>query len=309
MPLWQRFRDAHGLPLVLLGTLFFLAAAVMDVWPIDPLRYREGMYVTDDIYARVDFSLPDEIALRRKEREIRETTPAVFTLDQEQVDKFLASLRAFPDTIDSFKSLTQPSGLPDDVRDPWLIEDETVLNAWRRIAGNRRHYDRTLDQLRQKMIDTPIVDPDAATEQRNRLAGSTGGLVTLVHHKDDRELKVDVPANRLISYNDPQAFSSQVDSWLIDFDDEVRPGIREQVMQWLKKPVYLYLYDALATRQRIDHALEHLHANPPQIIKNQGNLLVPRNTTIRGQLWLLEAEHDKWQAQTNAKTRHIVSSM
>jgi len=307
VPLWQRFRDAQGLPLLLLGMLFFLAAAVMDIWPINPLRYREGMYVTEDIYARVDFSLLDETALPRKEREIRETTPAVFTLNQEQVDKFLAALRAFPDTIDSYKALTQPSSLPDDVKDPWLIEDETVLDAWRRIAANRRHYDRTLDQLRQKLIDTPLVDPDVATEQRNRLVGSTGGLVTLIYRKGEQELEVDVPANRLISLKDSSPLSSQVDSWLIDFDDEIRPGIRKQVMQWLEQPVYLYLYDALATRGRIDQAIEYLHAHPPLIVKNQGNQLVPRNTTIRGpQLRLLEAEHDKWQAQSNAKLRHVI---
>jgi len=305
VPLWRRFCDANGLGLLLLGGLFFVVAALLDIWPVNPIRHREGTYVTEDIYARVNFSMLDENALPRREQEIKLTTPAVFTLDTERVELLYTALKTFPDTIDSFQALTQPSSLPANVKDPWLIKDEAVLDAWRSVVANRRPYDNALEQLRQKLVNTPIVNPEAAEQQGRRPTGST---IILMRTGDAGDSETRLPANQVIAHNAP-AFATLVDSWLTDFDEAIRPGILKQVLQKLSEPIYVY--DDVTTQQLIGQAIEKLHANPPRITRNQGDLLVARNHVIDArQFRFLEAEHDQWRAdKMNTKPHHIVTQV
>ena len=316
VPLFRRFRHADGLPLLLLGALFFVVAALLDVWPIDPLRHRDGAYVNNDIYARVTFSLLPEGTIAQREEQIRETTPGIFTLDQDRLDKLLTSLKAFPDTIEPYKALTQPANLPADVRDSWLIEDEAALTAWKKIAANRWAYDRALDRLRQTLLDTPIVPHDEADMQRARQSSPE----VLLDRKDENGF-TPVPKNRLVSPSDP-ALQTQVESWLAYFPEEAtRPGIRAQLQQALTRP--LYTYNGTATEQSINQRIDEFrtHVAEMNIIKlrgvqlvqqvdalhpdvknllitrNRGDLLVPRDNRIdRTYLRLLEAEHAQWRA-------------
>ncbi|MCL2701312.1 MAG: HDIG domain-containing protein [Phycisphaerae bacterium] len=317
--LWRRFREAHGVSLLLLGGLFFAVAALLDVWPISPLRYREGLYVTSDIHARVNFSVLPEDALPQRENQIVETAPAIFTLDQDRLDQLVAELKAFPDEIESFKAATQPSSLPANVRDPWLIEDEATLEAWQRIATNRANrllYDRALEQLRKSLLARPIVTRDDADLQKNRL--SSGDV--LLDRKDGSE-PISVHKRELISLDDPAAMQAQMESWLDFFpNDAIRPGIRAHLHRHLAQPIYVY--DGLATRQRIDQQIDDLRANVSKLLltkkrgdllvqnidalhpsvrdllitRNRGDRLVPADTRIdRNRLRLLEAEHAQWR--------------
>jgi len=56
--LWQRIRQSGGVPTVVVGVVFFLAAAVMDAWPAYPFLYRQGQPLPSAVFARARFSVP-----------------------------------------------------------------------------------------------------------------------------------------------------------------------------------------------------------------------------------------------------------
>ena len=57
---WDRLRTSGGIPALLLGVVFFLAAGLMDAWPVEPFVYHQGQYLHADVYARVPFTVPAE---------------------------------------------------------------------------------------------------------------------------------------------------------------------------------------------------------------------------------------------------------
>ena len=294
LSLWQRFRDAGGVPLVLLGMLFLVVASSLDIWPIDPLRYREDMYVPYDVYARVDFRhLPKENVTKR-ETDIRETTPAIFTLNQETLDKLINQLKAFPDTINIYKTASQPTSLPADIRDSWAI-DQASLTAWREIIAKPGSYTEAMAKLRLELVNTPVVSPEAYEEQRPRRANE---IVLVQENAKNNDESADhvVPKNRLITLQDEKALSSQIQTWVQGFDPRIRSGVAKQLMQGLAQP--LYSYDASATQKQIASLIADVKANPPKdlyVARNKGDLLVQHDTEIKKeQLDLLAAEHSAW---------------
>jgi hypothetical protein len=75
-----------------LVVVFYIGVVVMDAWPPDPLPYRLGQYIPNDISARVSFKVPSQRLLSEAMDNARNTTPVTFRLNKTLVDEIIASL-------------------------------------------------------------------------------------------------------------------------------------------------------------------------------------------------------------------------
>ncbi len=88
-----------------IAVVFFLAAAVMDIWPADPLPYRVGQYVPQDITARVEFKRRLEENVAEEIRLAREKEPATFNINTDLLDDIVTSIANIPGSFQAAKTL------------------------------------------------------------------------------------------------------------------------------------------------------------------------------------------------------------
>ena len=84
--------------------VFFLSAAAMDIWPLDPLPYRAGEYVPQDITARVEFKRCLEKKVAEEIRLAREKEPATFNIITNLLDDITTSIENLPGSFQAAKT-------------------------------------------------------------------------------------------------------------------------------------------------------------------------------------------------------------
>ncbi len=262
---------------LVLATVFFLAAAALDVWPVDPLRYRQGQYVASDITARVDFRVLSQELFDEAKRLADGTTPETFRLNTALLDEIIASLEKIPSRLEAAKTLDKvdlelraelklypppppaPEGVhidPDAPPIPPSTEDEAIFVDWVSLSKpeNRPKFDAMCKGLRDELVRCYIVRPDRASEQQRRSADRV--LLT------DGQAIVEQKVVDLVAENE----TKKVQRLLLAGVDRFPPLIRNNVETFLMariKDKGLYDYDAETSKNDRTLALQAVIQTPP----------------------------------------------
>lgn len=159
LSLWQRFRNAGGVQAVLLGAAFYAVVLVLDLWPGQPLPYRLGQYLSQDVHARVPFRVMSDKLRDSAIQRARGAAPAVFEIDQSVVDDAVAALRKLPrQAVDANGNL---AALAQDVRTQFALTRPDQLAAWRKYTEDpnaAKAFRAAVDELAAKLARATVVD-------------------------------------------------------------------------------------------------------------------------------------------------------
>jgi len=300
LSIWRRFREGGGIPSVLLVALFYLCVMVMDVWPIDPLPYRVGQYIPNDVYARVSFQVRSQKLLDEAEEKVRQSTPATFTLNTDLVKDIVKTLKELPPRL---KAATRPADLPEPVQKEFGLTGQEGLNAWQAyVQGAReKRYGDLLDALQAKLAQLYVVKSDEAADQQKR----TATQVRVVQGEAPTPAYTHI--SNLIALDRPDRISEEVGRLAAPFDPAIRESVKTYLLSVLGGKEPLYRCDAAATQKDINEAIQRIIANPPEKAYEIGNLLVrasrrqgPQGEEIielrQDDLELLKAERDAYRS-------------
>jgi putative nucleotidyltransferase with HDIG domain len=279
---WERFRQGGGIAGVLLAGGFYLAVALLDCIPLDPMPYRPGQYIGHEVYSRTPFKLISPDKLRRELDLRRETTPATFTLDAAALDALMGPLEAMPERL---RPATQPAEVPQALREQWAVTPE-ALAAWRRYIDPPAHqrFMEQAAQLRKDLQRTPVAARQQVEDQQGRK--STSVVLSAGGQRQSVNVGDLVPAERITQERALKLASS--------FDPALREGIAKHLMaMFTTRP--LYVLDAAASQKDIDAAVEALSSRPPEDVHDvykKGQLLVSAGVRLGpSELALLRQEH------------------
>jgi len=295
---WQRFRQSGGVVSALLVGVFYVAALIMDVWPVDPLPYRLGQYVPADILARVKFQVSPQERLEEQVRLARSATPARFRADEARIDEIISDLKALPGQLGA---TTQPAKLDQAVRERFALTQEN-LAAWRRCAAGEggKEFAERLQRLGAALGKTVVVPAEEYQAQLTRRAGQ----VLLLRGRMQKRLDT----ADMISQKDGRGIEAAAARLAEGLEDA---GIAGSVKAFLtgelaKRP--LYHYDAAGTLKDQEAAAKAVRDNPPEEAYDHyvpGQILVARGATggkpkgglSKDELGLLAHEHKAWVAR------------
>jgi len=312
-PLWQRFRRAGGLGGCLLAGLLAASAAVMDLWPLDPFAYRAGQYVPEDVHARVRFRVPSRELIEEAKRRARRVTPAVFVLDQEAIDRIAGDLLNLPRRVGA---TTRPAELDAGLRDRFGLTDANALAIWRAVAEDanaaKAHAER-VSKLAGRLRSSPVV---SLSDPENRKPLWRRPLRALLETAGGR---ADMEVADLVDVADADGLAGQAARLAEPFDPPGRKNVEAYLLRGLAgRPIYRY--DAKATQQLMDAAIEAVEADPPDEVYRDyevgeriafrsvrpaaggGQMLVGLTAE---DLAVLRTEHDAFRAAARVRPLHF----
>jgi cyclic-di-AMP phosphodiesterase PgpH len=269
---WKRFRQAGGPRAFLLAAIFAAGTVLLDVWPPPGMPYRAGQYVTQDIRARIDFSVISPKRLEDARAQARNTTPATFRLDDALLARLEADLKTLPDRLSPY---TQPATLPESLARPYAISTTQALGAWRACteANLRLGYEETIYRLAERLRRLPLVSKAEKEEQAARGAAMA---------RLGDELR---PTQLLVGVDEVPKIESEVRQVARLLPEPLRRGAEAYLLGvFTTRQQPLYLHDANATQKDIDDGLQAVEANPPRDTYQAGAVLVERQRKERAQV-------------------------
>ncbi len=297
-PGWrQRLTEAGGIVPLLLAVVFYVGVILLDMWPIDPMTYRRGQFVSTDIYARVDFDTHPQRKLEEKRREIEETTPGVFSLNEPFVRQIAATLQSAPlqlqptdEPSEQQQALAEAFGMgPEDDRQPWA--DLTVGDA-------AAAYEQQMSDVIDELTNMCLVDPDELSTQL------WPSLKILVNYPDGRRAVPSGP--ELVQINADATVQDKVVTITHGVDESVLTNV-QYYLQTVLSQTPVYLYDEAATKIEIAEAIKEMEKFPPVKHYYAGQRLVihtaaqaddeSRKGLSAGDLGLLREEHKAFRAK------------
>ncbi|HVS70310.1 MAG TPA: HDIG domain-containing protein [Phycisphaerae bacterium] len=165
-------------PLVLIGAVFFLVAALLQFWPGELVAYQVGERPGVDVVAPVRFTVESDVQLEEARKSAREYSPPVITAQQSAFDHLHNQLFSLKQDVQGAATVKD---LPDDVRARFPGLNEATL---RQLQGmDQTSYASMIRSLVYTgMTYWPIVTPadyDRMRKQRSTqvaLAGVNGQL-------------------------------------------------------------------------------------------------------------------------------------
>jgi cyclic-di-AMP phosphodiesterase PgpH len=288
--LWERFRASGGPVSVLLGLAFWIIACLLDICPLDPLPYRQGQYVPDDIRSRVKFEVRSRTRFEEQVRLAREAVPAIFTADEKRIDAIVSSVASLPGKLDA---ATQPSDLDENLREQFAL-DESSMSAWREMREGlgRVALDEITKALRKGLKEAPIAS--------NAQVGSDGEAVL-----EGSEWSNLIRKDELIAPSDTASLAEMLAR---ESSDDAIIGSLQAFLTDQLAAAPLYRYNAEKTEAKIALVDRETRAKPPAAALDRyevGQILVDRTglpehreaQLAGGELELLQHEHNAWLAE------------
>ncbi len=316
---------------LVIAVTFFLIAAALEIWPANPLPYRQGQYISADITAREDFRVLSVPLVEDACRNARSSTPATFQLNDRLIEEIIAGLEKIPAKLQAAKQLadvpepllkdlglavsspatepneamspestSQPATQPADDTQKSPTESELAYEAWVSLAKPeaRAQFDANLKKLRSSLIGFYVVRADKFAEQQGRTAWDVflvGGSVEPVRRK-----VVD-----LVGQDETENLKEIISKACRSFDSKIRPGVESYLLANLTSQP-MYLYDAPASELDKKNAVQEIVNDPPDTCYKhyqQGQILARRSDRpmltkdetpgLSGaELELLKAEHE-----------------
>jgi len=289
---------AGGVVPLLLATVFYIGVSFLDMWPIDPLTYRLGQYVPADIYGRVGFVTYPQQLFEEKRRDIEQTTPGVFSPDEQLLQEIAATLKSAPLQLQVSEEPTEEQQA---LAEAFGIEDEEDRQNWAALAEGdaRADYDRRVSELLDKLAQFCLMDEAELTEQLTR---------------NWKKVIVNYPQGRQAVLNGPDLVPTKaevtVKSRLATIAAVMPESVVDNVQQYLfsvlsERP--LYRLDEVATQAEIDLAIKELEKLPPTKEYSLGQRLVTRTVSYSdtglqgglsaGDLAVLQAEQRAYRQE------------
>ncbi len=258
---WRRFLAAGGAGSLLLVVVFYIGVLVMDAWPPDPLPYRLGQYIPNDIYARVSFEVPSQRLLSEALDNARNTTAVTFRLNQPLVDEIITSLKALPGKL---ASTSQPAQVDVEAQKQFGLSGTESLQVWRSYTQpvRRDAYAQQLQRLREALSETPIVRSEELERSTSQFWMARG---------DGRGQK---HASSLISLGKTDAVNYEVSRMARLVDPAIAENVKSYLLDVFAKNRPLYVYDAEGTGQDIKDRLNAIAADPPKEAYQAGQRLI-----------------------------------
>ena len=287
---WRRFRSAGGVPAGILVLALAAGVVLMDVWPIDPLPYRAGRYVSQDLRARVDFSVRSRKLRGEADTRVRSNTPASFAPDANLVEQLAAELKAVPRRMTPY---TQPASMPQDIQKAFAVGTAEGLAAWRAQAEPNRYgpYVAQIDAVIGLLRRVPLV----RTKDKDEQAGRGAAEVRL---GGDR-----VPKYELIGLDEANRIEAEAARVCRGLEEPLRRGVEGYLVSvFTVQGQALWAYDANATQKDIAENLLAIELNPPVDRYQAGDILVRAGSAgaVRlleaGDIELLQEEHKQFLA-------------
>ena len=262
---WRRFRQGGGVVSLMLAAIFFVGAMLTDAIPIDPFTYRAGQYVGSDIYARVSFKIESPKQAELDKQKARESTPPTYRLNEAMADDIIGKLKAMPRRL---SAATRPADVEESLQKGLGLSNEEELKAWQGLAdpAQQKEYDNQLDQLREKLADTPIVS-DADLGRQHKLAATK---IIIAHDRN----YLTRSAEDLIGVSEDPKLEQKAAELAKSFDPRIRANVRAYLMSLFMSGQPLYAYDDKATLADINEAIAKINANPPTEFYEAGKPLV-----------------------------------
>lgn len=291
--LWQRFRQAGGVGLVLFAAALLAAALAMDAWPLEPAPYRQGGYLARDVFARVTFQVESPTKTEQMRRAAVRQTPATIVLDRPVLDRMLAELRHLPGKL---RAVTQPVQLGEELRERFKLATRQDLEGFAKFAAApaAAAYNAQLDRLRENLLRSYVL---------------TGADYSKAYHaKDTDQVRVVEqatvqirPNSSLISLDNSRGVDAFLNSAVAVIDQSVRGNVLHYLQQTFSARRTVYRLDAGVTlaaeeaaREAVPTATEPV---PARLLLVRAN---PRRGLNDGELARLSAEHAAHLRQQDA---------
>jgi hypothetical protein len=263
---WRKFRQAGGAVSSLMAVAFVSAAFAIDVFPRDPLPYREGQFVSHDITARVGFSVVSQHALSERIQAARNATPARFQANQALIDEIVSTLAGLPGRL---STATRPADFDAELKTRFGLTTPEIIAAWHGYAEDDKAavLDKQLRALREGLLNACVVSEADVTVQREQRNARN---VILVHDSTQAARSVD----SMVAVTDRQKLAEVTGAIVEGMDPAIRPSVRTCVLNVLTADKPLYTYDAAASQAEIERKIEAIRANPPTDEYPAGMVLV-----------------------------------
>jgi len=310
-----------------MAVLLYVAAAAMDLWPVEPLGYRLGQYVPGDIHARVGFRMkvPDLVAKARLRAE--RSTPAVFDYDPAAIKEITSTLRKMPkkSPITSQPApTTAPAAPPPTAAPPTtapstparIVEDANMLSPWQQLAEDPnalKLYMENVDRLAATLEGVYIVRIKDAEEDKRMFRWPEKALLV-----GPRKSQPVAPLELAVSEWTDIVETAEIDRTAARLALGFNEARRKAVEAYLRTALPanpIYRYDPMRTQALMDDAVGKALANPPQdaykeytageLLANQSLRKGPDGEQAVGltaqELDVLQAEHRQFVAEFMAK--------
>ncbi len=264
---WQRFVGGGGIFAGTMAILLYVAAATMDLYPVQPQSYRLGQYMPEDIHARVRFRMVVRELLEKARRRAERGTPAVFVYDQAAVEDIVAALRRMPRRA-PVKTLasTQPTPTTAPAVHVATAEipatppvDANMLSPWQRLAADPnalKAYTENVDKLAQAMPGEYVVRIKEAEQHKPQICWPEKAM--LQTPSQWQEMTVD----ELGDVTDSDKIAATAGRLASRFLEVRRKDIETHLKKALAdNPVYRY--DRSATQDKMDAAIDAVVDQPP----------------------------------------------
>jgi putative nucleotidyltransferase with HDIG domain len=267
---WQRFTAAGGIFATAMATLLYVAAAAMDLLPVEPFAYRLGQYMPEDIHARVGFRIPVKELVEKASRRAELGTPAVFNYDPAAVEEITAALRKMPKKAPVASQpapTTAPAAPPATAPSApaMTVEDANMLSPWQQLAEDPnalKLYMENVDRLAATLEGVYIVQLKDAEEHKPTLRWPEKALL--------RGPKTAMPAASLeltVGELTDVAEAGEIDRTAARLALGFNEARRKTVEAYLRTalPAHpIYRYDRQQTQDLMTEAVNNVAANPPQ---------------------------------------------
>jgi len=260
---WRRFARGGGIFATVIALLLYVAAAAMDLWPVQPQRYRLGQYMPEDVHARVRFRMVVGELVEKASRRAERGTPAVFDYDQAAVEDIVAALRKMPERAPaqgpSGPPATQPTTAP--ARTPTTLPaaDANMPSPWRQLAQDPnalKTYVQNVDKLAQAMPGVYVVRLKDAEQHKPLLRWPEKAMLQTPSGP------LEMTLGELVDVTDADEVAATAGRLASIF---LEPR-RKPVEAYLRKALAanpIYRYDRRQTQDRMDAAVGAVNAQPP----------------------------------------------
>lgn len=292
-----RFRAAGGVGAVLLGLCLFLVVLGMDSWPLEPLSYRQGQFLRQDLYARVEYEIESEDLTKKKREYEARQTPAVVRYDPAAATAVVDELRRLPAAIGT---ASQPAQLPQALRDRFGLSQPGQLAAFAQFASSDKaeDYAQQLDQLQQRLAGRLLVSKADFNKAYERPAQN----VRVLSDGSSEEQ----PKARLLDNSNAAEVEKYARTAAGAMDAALQPVVQTYLVKALGQTVF-YTYDPKETEAAEEAA--RAVVKPVMETRRRGDLLAQRNDEVgllQPDMDRITAEHYAYLASLDRADRYWV---
>ena len=270
---WQRFATGGGIFAATMAALLCVAAAAMDLWPVQPQSYRLGQYMPEDVHARVRFRMAEPDLVEKASRRAERGTPAVFVYDRAAVEDIVAALRKMPKRAPTRAPATTqptpttapaapaaaPTTAPTTPAAPKPPDDANMLSPWQQLAEDPnalKAYMENVDKLALAMPGVYVVRLKDAEEHKPLLRWPEKALLQTPSQPHEMTL------DELVDVADTDELGATAGRLASIFLEARRKAVEAYLRKALAdNPVYRY--DRRATQDKMDAAMLAVDAQPP----------------------------------------------